>query len=240
LVYEGLAVGDAEFQKKCLGKRDEITKKEGRTILFVSHNMAAIQSLCSRCVLIEKGKVKKIGNAEEIINYYIKEPSADLGEEKISTYVPEKISNKPIRINKISVLDENEIEISQIEIRKDVILSVDYSVSEPSNDVVVAALVSKDESPILYTYDTDVDTELWDRKPGHYITKVVLPFSMFKEGVYKITTMLGYGKENMTDKNALVFVKIVNTTEDLNYHSYRDDRSGFLMKDLKWKTKKIN
>ena len=59
LVDEVLAVGDTEFQKKCLGKMDEITKKEGRTILFVSHNLNAIRQLCTRVVLLESGKIKR-------------------------------------------------------------------------------------------------------------------------------------------------------------------------------------
>lgn len=71
LVDEVLAVGDAEFQKKCLGKMEEVTRKDGRTILFVSHNMAAIQSLCKKCILIEKGKIKLIGDTEVVVNQYL-------------------------------------------------------------------------------------------------------------------------------------------------------------------------
>ncbi|MBU4223713.1 ABC transporter ATP-binding protein [Patescibacteria group bacterium] len=71
LVDEVLAVGDAEFQKKCLGKMEEVTKKEGRTILFVSHNMGAIQRLCQKTILLEKGKVKMFGKTEEVVNHYI-------------------------------------------------------------------------------------------------------------------------------------------------------------------------
>lgn len=72
LVDEVLAVGDAEFQKKCLGKMDEITKKEGRTIIFVSHNMDAIKNLCHRTVLLSHGQVVKIGPTDEIIGDYLK------------------------------------------------------------------------------------------------------------------------------------------------------------------------
>jgi lipopolysaccharide transport system ATP-binding protein len=72
IIDEVLAVGDAEFQKKCLGKMDEITKKEGRTILFVSHNMPAIKSLCQKCIVLEAGMVKFIGPTEEAINNYLK------------------------------------------------------------------------------------------------------------------------------------------------------------------------
>ncbi|MEK7520328.1 MAG: ABC transporter ATP-binding protein [Patescibacteria group bacterium] len=72
VVDEVLAVGDAEFQKKCLGKMDEVTKTKGRTVLFVSHNMSAIQALCKRVVLLEAGKIKAIGNTNEVIGIYLK------------------------------------------------------------------------------------------------------------------------------------------------------------------------
>ncbi len=71
VVDEVLAVGDAEFQKKSLGKLDEVSKTEGRTILFVSHNMGAIQRLCKRCVLLEEGKIKMIGETKEVIDFYL-------------------------------------------------------------------------------------------------------------------------------------------------------------------------
>jgi len=70
VVDEVLAVGDAEFQKKCLGKMDEVTKEAGRTILFVSHNMSAIQNLCKRSILLENGKIKMIGETKEVIDEY--------------------------------------------------------------------------------------------------------------------------------------------------------------------------
>lgn len=70
LVDEVLAVGDAEFQKKCLGKMDEITKKDGRTILFVSHNLTAIKDICTKTILIEQGKIVSIGATEDVIRQY--------------------------------------------------------------------------------------------------------------------------------------------------------------------------
>lgn len=69
LVDEVLAVGDAEFQKKCLGKMSEVAKG-GRTVLFVSHNMSAIQNMCQRCILLENGFMKYFGDVNESINIY--------------------------------------------------------------------------------------------------------------------------------------------------------------------------
>ncbi len=71
LVDEVLAVGDAEFQKKCLGKMEEVATQSGRTILFVSHNLAAMETLCTKSVLLENGKVKMMGPTKEVIDFYI-------------------------------------------------------------------------------------------------------------------------------------------------------------------------
>ncbi|MCK5320471.1 ABC transporter ATP-binding protein [Candidatus Parcubacteria bacterium] len=71
LVDEVLAVGDANFQKKCLGKMDEVTKKNGRTILFVSHNMDAILKLCSRCILLKNGKITMFDESRKVVNTYL-------------------------------------------------------------------------------------------------------------------------------------------------------------------------
>lgn len=71
IVDEVLAVGDAEFQKKCLGKMGDVTKGEGRTILFVSHNMAAISALCKKGILLESGKMKDLGDIHKVLNTYM-------------------------------------------------------------------------------------------------------------------------------------------------------------------------
>ncbi len=70
IVDEVLAVGDAEFQRKCLGKMGDISKGEGRTVLFVSHNMAAVQNLCNKGILLENGLIKHTGIANQVVNFY--------------------------------------------------------------------------------------------------------------------------------------------------------------------------
>jgi lipopolysaccharide transport system ATP-binding protein len=75
VVDEVLAVGDAEFQKKCLGKMGEVAK-EGRTVLFVSHNMAAVSNLCHRAILLSSGSIKQSGSANAVIDYYINQNGA--------------------------------------------------------------------------------------------------------------------------------------------------------------------
>ena len=77
LLDEVLAVGDAAFQKKCLGKMGTVAK-EGKTILFVSHNLAAVRSLCGRTLLLESGREEKIGPTEEVISYYLQRNASEL------------------------------------------------------------------------------------------------------------------------------------------------------------------
>lgn len=99
LIDEVLAVGDDEFQKKCLGKMDEVTRKQGRTILFVSHNMSAIQNLCSRCILLDQGKLIEDSKPSEVIEKYIKDEKVSIND-NITTTDPD------FRISKI-LIDKN-------------------------------------------------------------------------------------------------------------------------------------
>ena len=76
IVDEVLAVGDAEFQKKYLGKMKDVSTNEGRTVLFVSHNMAAVEKLCENSVLMDNGSIQKTGFTAEVVNYYFKKTSS--------------------------------------------------------------------------------------------------------------------------------------------------------------------
>jgi lipopolysaccharide transport system ATP-binding protein len=84
VVDEVLAVGDAEFQKKAIGKMQDISREGGRTVLFVSHNMAAVKSLCTRGVLLENGKVVFVGEIEDVIARYL---SNDADKETFMKYI---------------------------------------------------------------------------------------------------------------------------------------------------------
>ena len=85
VVDEVLAVGDAEFQKKAIGKMQDVSRGEGRTVLFVSHNMGAVKNLCKTGVLLENGIIKFTGNVDDTINTYIKTNILDFSQHKIIT-----------------------------------------------------------------------------------------------------------------------------------------------------------
>jgi len=100
IVDEVLAVGDAQFQKKCLGKMDE-AGREGRTILFVSHNMGVISQLCSTCVWLDKGEIRDIGQTGSVVNSYMLNGISDLSGEM--TFPDD--SGKIVQLKKITMLD---------------------------------------------------------------------------------------------------------------------------------------
>ena len=103
LVDEVLAVGDTGFQQKCIGKMDDIAG-QGRTILFVSHNMAAVQSICSRGLLLKDGKVVVNDKIEEVVNKYIIDVTGKIESEDLSKRKDRKNGNK-IRIESIAYYD---------------------------------------------------------------------------------------------------------------------------------------
>lgn len=119
IVDEVLAVGDAEFQKKCLGKMGDVSSKEGRTVLFVSHNMGAVKSLCQTGILLKNGEVDEIGGIDLVINQY-----SNYGFNEEVRYVfdgnlKSKIEIKNIKINSktsgfINVLPSENIEIEML------------------------------------------------------------------------------------------------------------------------------
>lgn len=99
---EVLAVGDMKFQQKCLGKMDDVSKNEGKTVLYVSHNMNTIRQLCTRCVVLDHGKVIFDGNVEEAIAVYMDcgntmTPDAELQDVKRSDYLGQNLKCKMLR-----------------------------------------------------------------------------------------------------------------------------------------------
>lgn len=107
VVDEVLAVGDAEFQKKAIGKMQDLSKGEGRTVLFVSHNMASIKALCNHGVLLENGMVKMTGDIDDIVDHYL----FDNGVSEHSLISNISIINKSFHIDNITVNDDSQSDI---------------------------------------------------------------------------------------------------------------------------------
>jgi lipopolysaccharide transport system ATP-binding protein len=108
IVDEVLAVGDAEFQKKCLGKMNDVSKGEGRTVLFVSHNMAAIQNLCKKGMLLEQGMLIDSGNIERVVDSYMVLNSKDV----TNIYTPDV--NLPLEVLDFKIINSKQNQINKI------------------------------------------------------------------------------------------------------------------------------
>ncbi len=107
VVDEVLAVGDAAFQKKCLGKMNEVSK-EGRTIIFVSHNMSAIQELCSKAIYLESGKIKANGECSKIIQTYLEEQSSISNISSIANFIRSGNLGELARLIKCDVFNSDQ------------------------------------------------------------------------------------------------------------------------------------
>ena len=101
IVDEVLAVGDADFQKKCLGKMKDVARGEGRTVLFVSHNMMAVRSLCSRAIVLSKGKVSYLGRTEDSVAHYLLEGGS---EGASAWHRPEGNPTKPLMFEQVRAM----------------------------------------------------------------------------------------------------------------------------------------
>ena len=126
VVDEVLAVGDAEFQKKAIGKMQDVSKGEGRTVLFVSHNMASVKQLCKRGVLLENGSVKYIGGIQDTINYYIGEGGSS--ENQFFDNIETAPGNDDIRVKSVEILPKipNSLIPSEISIETGIIFRVSF------------------------------------------------------------------------------------------------------------------
>jgi lipopolysaccharide transport system ATP-binding protein len=129
IVDEVLAVGDAEFQKKCLGKMGDISKGQGRTVLFVSHNMASVQNLCSKGIMLEHGMIKCAGNIDEVVREYLSKSRA---ENVILADVKKRKGNGKLRFVHGYVGNESN---ETIETFKDLTIKLDFNL-EPSVHLV--------------------------------------------------------------------------------------------------------
>jgi lipopolysaccharide transport system ATP-binding protein len=144
IVDEVLAVGDAEFQKKCLGKMEDVSSKEGRTVILVSHQMTAIQNLCTRCILMDHGRLMMEGETKDIVNAYMSR-GAELANNGL-TDRKDRAGKGEVRVTSIGLRDESGKEILEAIAGNNVVLSLGYSV-EPGvvlNDCIFCVEICKD------------------------------------------------------------------------------------------------
>ncbi|MBI1223985.1 MAG: ATP-binding cassette domain-containing protein [Bacteroidetes bacterium] len=240
LIDEVLAVGDAEFQKRCMGKMDDIAKS-GKTVIFVSHNINAVKNLCNSGLLIMNGTIQEKGDLNSTINKYLENLSSN---EAVKTIFTNKLikDDTPISIIEAKIIDENNKIKSTFDVFEDVILSIKYQVNKETNGGVINFELFRFGEQIALSFDTDLNqTLLNNRKIGLYKTQVAIPRGRLKPGNYAIS--IGCGIANVTKiehfENCLEF-EVVLESQNESLVSYASKRSGIIALPLHWQTKSKN
>lgn len=232
LVDEVLAVGDAEFQKKCLGKMKEVSK-EGRTVLFVSHNMGAITNLCKRGLLIDSGKVLDVGEINAIVNKYIY--SNTNSNNHWSTI---EDPSKPLQVLEIYIVDVNGNRTNIFDISDTIKIIIKHRCLKELIGAVVAVFIYNNGNELIHTFDSDVFSDrLIKRQPGVYVDEIELPKKFFKAGIVSISIATAYINKSTTIEynESILSISIEELFEDTSFKGYAAIRSGLLSTTPEWK-----
>lgn len=184
VVDEVLAVGDADFQRKCLGKMGDVASS-GRTVLFVSHNMSAIQRLTQESIVLDKGRIIMRGPSAEAVDFYLNRGLSKLGERYWEAEeVP--VTASPFVPLRIRILDKNGIISDSVRSVDPITLEVEYRLDEPITGLRVGYYLNTTRGePVFTSFDTD-DAALFNeyraRPAGTYLSRCIIPANTLNEG----------------------------------------------------------
>jgi lipopolysaccharide transport system ATP-binding protein len=234
LVDEILAVGDAAFQKKCLGKMGDVAK-EGRTVLFVSHNMAAITQLCGRAFWIENGQLRTTGSPPEVVASYLLS-----GTFSRSTWFhssPQDFATE-VQVKSVSVLSANKQPTAVVHFDMPFEVEIAYEVISPIRNLSILCRVTDLQGNIVWT-SWDTDTTDWNgrvRESGRYLSKCRVPGGLLRPGRYLLSVgsyvsdmrLLGH------HENVLAF-----DVSEVGYH-LNLDRMGIITPLFEWAVERVD
>jgi len=231
IVDEVLAVGDTEFQQKCLGKMEEVSRGDGRTILFVSHNVSAIRTLCSKAILLNNGFINEYSDVNSVLKTYSNSISK---KSLISSFIKQNINYKDIElINAVSLNEEFE-EKSIFEVNEIIRIKLIYYCSNIIEGTYAYFDISNNDDIIL------IETDSKDFLPnvfesliiGENIFEVKIPKYVLACGEYKIRMSLASPyKQGWTfdDPGEILKLKIIDTYSDRG-----EKRTAITSQLLKW------
>jgi lipopolysaccharide transport system ATP-binding protein len=235
VVDEVLAVGDANFQEKCLGKMEDVATKEGRTVLFVSHNLGMVNKLCGTCLYLDSGKVEGIGHTPSIIKQYF-----DRSKLAPSSLRIDNLEIKDLNIIEVSVRDISDYESPSFSFTRDFYLSVTYKVNQKIPDLYIYfTIFNEDGISVLLSCTTDYASLMDDGKPmtvGTYNSRVLVPGHLLFIGKYHVDvsmTIADMEVENL--QRCLAFE--ITTEASVNYDW---DKRPIIYPNLKWQTEKLD
>lgn len=209
VVDEVLAVGDAEFQRKCLGKMSDVAS-EGRTVLFVSHNMSAISRLTERAIVLDKGKLVYEAPTRDAVDFYMSSGFSQTGERKwMEEDVPQDAA--PFRPLAMRVKTPTGA-IADTMLSKDPItIEVEYELEQQIQGLRLGLYLQTVNGEVVFTsFDTD-DNALFNkygiRPAGHYVSRVTIPGHFLNEGQYIVgmNASTFRVKRYFMDEHALAF-----------------------------------
>lgn len=230
IVDEVLAVGDAEFQSKCLGKMKDVSTYQGRTVLFVSHSMPTVQKLCNQGILLKNGALYYEGNMAEVIEKYLQSNTRDSIIE-----LPEDSSLEAC-VTRAEIRDENDNPVSEIPIGRKWKVVIKYKVFQPvKNFVSGIGIVSAQDVPLKTSWQNPVDIV-----PGEYEAIFEENVISFSVGQYKVCIGLSQNRRGIQYFDNLLSFNIIPVSEDLNSSVIvYDNSAGVILNPMYTTTNKI-
>lgn len=191
IVDEVLAVGDVEFQKKALGKMQDVSKGQGRTVLFVSHNMASIQNLCTKGVLMENGTISFAGKIEEVVQRYLDSNSESENEQNLVDRKDRKGSGTLKFTNWIAYKDKPKMGVVEQAISgKQFFIELHYEVNSDINNVIFSLGIFSSSSKAFYTTIlSEAIGKTFNVKKGKGKVIIMIDKFPFTEGQYSINLL---------------------------------------------------
>ena len=199
IIDEVLAVGDVEFQRKCLGKMEEVSRGEGRTILFVSHNMAAVQTLCSRAILLAQGKVHYDGDAKQAVECYLRtsHPPQNLWTRTRA------VGDKRARIERIDIQTIDGEPRGEFSSKEVIIVQIRITCMRPvPSSQLSVRIVNGAGVVVLTTTNTDHAGSLLTLQPGSHRFRFQIPDTFLSAGRYALTASLCIPRIEVVDEVA--------------------------------------
>jgi lipopolysaccharide transport system ATP-binding protein len=240
IVDEVLAVGDASFQKKCLGKMGA-AQGDGRTVIFVSHNMQAVKQLCNRGVVLRAGEMAFCGSAEDAVDDYLK---GDGGTDSIASLanVVEMLPSDPVfRFDEITVTQDGE-SIDQADNGKPIEISMSYRVFKQTRGLRVYFDCCDVEQNLLFRsfHDGDCD-EIPTLDPGAYRSRVEIPANILGPTTYRLIFRATiYNQRSLVPPSGVPVMLNVEQAGRYNRTYLGDTFRGKIAPCLDWKTEQLD
>ena len=233
VVDEVLAVGDAEFQRKCIGRMQDVVG-EGRTVLFVSHNMAAVKSLCGRAILLEDGRITADGPVDDVVGRYMSgDRSASQG-----GWIPEEAPRDgtgEARIRRVDLMDTAGHSLSQVYLGQRFQVEIDIDARGPVAGAFARVGISTlDGTPVASTESTDRDQPLWDFAAGRHRLSVSIDVTLLPRA-YTLDLLLCRSDGRHVDfvQRALDFSALSVAERGRDTYRWSNVR-GFVRPDARW------